>query len=338
MSPVLELRGLTIEAATAGGRHVLADGVDLSLAAGETLGLIGESGSGKTTTVRSVLGLLDRNVAVSAGEVRVLGELIQAPGVQAAGRVRGRHVGMVFQGASSSLDPLMTVRRQLREVARTHLPRLSRAERDARIAGVIARMGFTEVDRVLDSFPHQLSGGMRQRIAIALAVVTEPEVLITDECTSALDVTTQAEVVGLLASLTAASSRGTGMGMVFVTHDLMLAGEICDRIAVMYAGQIVEVGAARELITAPRHPYTRALLAAIPRWDGGEVRAIDGTAPRVTEDWPGCRFAPRCPRAEQICRAGEVPWAPLPGGGRARCHFAAGDGPGAAVPASSARR
>ncbi|GAA0824281.1 ABC transporter ATP-binding protein [Streptosporangium amethystogenes subsp. fukuiense] len=332
MGTVLELRNLTIEAATARGTQVLVDAVDLTLEGGEILGLIGESGSGKTTTVRSVLGLLDRNVSVASGEVVVLGEQVQAPGRQNVDRVRGRHVGMVFQGASSSLNPLMRVRRQLREVVRTHLPKLSAEERDTRIAHVISRMGFTEVDRVLDSFPHQLSGGMRQRIAIALAVVTEPEVLITDECTSALDVTTQAEVVDLLGSLTA----GSGMGTVFVTHDLMLASEICDRIAVMYAGQIVEMGTAKDVVHRPRHPYTRALLAAIPSWDGGEIKAIDGAAPRITEDWTGCRFAPRCPRAEQICTTGQVPWVEVPGGDHARCHFALENDRGEAfLPASS---
>jgi peptide/nickel transport system ATP-binding protein len=291
------------------------------------------SGSGKTTTVRSVLGLLDRNVSVTAGEVSVLGMRVQAPGVDESAKVRGRHVGMVFQGASASLDPLMTVGSQLREVARTHLPALSARERDERIAAVIAKMGLPDTARVLSSYPHQLSGGMRQRIAIALAVVAEPEVLITDECTSALDVTTQAEVVDLLRGLTERSD----MGMVFVTHDLMLAGDICTRIAVMYAGQIVEIGPAREVIGQPRHPYTRALLAAIPRWDGGEIRAIDGTAPRITAEWTGCRFAPRCPRAEAVCRTGDAPWIELPGGG-VRCHFASGEQEGldVAVPAGSA--
>ena len=318
MSAVLEIDGLTVEAATSSGPLALVDDVNLSIAPGEILGLIGESGSGKTTTVRSVLGLLDRNVSVVSGRVAVLGKTVQAPGEENVDRVRGRHVGMVFQGASSSLDPLMTVRRQLREVVGTHMPQLSRQERDTRIADVIRRMGFTEVDRVLDSFPHQLSGGMRQRIAIALAVVTHPEVLIADEATSALDVTTQAEVVALLRSLTV----GSGMGMVFVTHDLRLAGEICTRIAVMYAGQIVETGSARDVTTNPRHPYTRALLAAIPGWDGREIRAIDGSAPRITKEWDGCRFAPRCPRAEAVCRTGSVPWVEVSGGGHSRCHFA----------------
>jgi peptide/nickel transport system ATP-binding protein len=319
MNAVLEIDGLTVEAATSRGPHVLVDDVRLAIGRGQILGLIGESGSGKTTTVRSILGLLDRNVSVVGGRVAVLGKTIQAPGEEHVDTVRGRHVGMVFQGASSSLDPLMTVRRQLREVVGTHMPELSKQERDDRIAGVIRRMGFTDVDRVLGSFPHQLSGGMRQRIAIALAVVTEPEVLIADEATSALDVTTQAEVVDLLRSLTVDS----GMGMVFVTHDLRLAGEICTEIAVMYAGQIVETGAAADIVTDPRHPYTRALLAAIPGWDGGEIKAIEGSAPRITEDWVGCRFAPRCPRAEAICTTGSVPWVAVSGGGRSRCHFAA---------------
>ncbi|MGI5242235.1 ABC transporter ATP-binding protein [Dactylosporangium sp. CA-139066] len=276
MEPVLRMSDLTIEAATSAGTLTLVDGVELTVGPGEILGLIGESGSGKTTTVRAVLGLLDRNVSVVRGEVSVLGDVVCAPGKADFKRIRGRHAGMVFQGASSSLDPLMKVRGQLREVVATHLPALSRKERDARIAQVIRRMGFADVERVLDAYPHQLSGGMRQRVAIALAVVTGPELLIADECTSALDVTTQAEVVDLLRSLTQGDSR---MAMVFVTHDLMLAKELCTRIAVMYKGEIVEQGPAAEVVGEPKHGYTKALLDAIPRWEGGigtgEYRAED---------------------------------------------------------------
>lgn len=318
MAAVLEIDGLTVEAATSRGPQLLVEGVTLGVRRGETVGLIGESGSGKTTTVRSILGLLDRNVSVVSGRVSVLGEVIQEPGHERVAKVRGRHVGMVFQGASSSLDPLMTVRRQLREVADTHLPHLSKQQRDERIVGVIRQMGFTDVDRVLGAYAHQLSGGMRQRIAIALAVITHPEVLIADECTSALDVTTQAEVITLLRSL----GQASGMAMIFVTHDLRLASEICTQIAVMYAGQIVEMGAAKDVVGNPQHPYTKALLAAIPSWDGGQVKAIEGSPPRITEQWDGCRFAPRCPRVEAICHAGAVPWVELANGGGSRCHFA----------------
>ena len=332
MSPILEIKKLSVTAATASGPQVLIDSVDLEVGGGEVLGLIGESGSGKTTTVRSILGLLDRNVYVSAGEVRVLGRQVLSPGKEDVKGVRGRHVGMVFQGASSSLDPLMKVGAQLREVVATHLAELSRKERDERIVRIISRMGFNDVERVLRSYPHQLSGGMRQRIAIALGVIAEPELLIADECTSALDVTTQAEVVKLLRSLT----DGSGMGMVFVTHDLMLASEICTRIAVMYAGQVVETGPAEDVVRRPIHPYTKALLAAIPGWRHGEFRAIEGSAPRILGDWKGCRFAPRCGRAESMCSTGGVPWVDIEGGRQARCHFAAETAPSPAEERESA--
>jgi oligopeptide/dipeptide ABC transporter ATP-binding protein len=264
-----------------------------------------------------VLGLLDRNVSIASGEVRVMGHLVQSPTENDVAWVRGRHVGMVFQGASSSLDPLMKVGNQLREVAARHLGELPADERSARIERVISRMGFKDVGRVLKSYPHQLSGGMRQRIAIALAVVAEPEFLIADECTSALDVTTQREVVELLQSLT----EGSGMGMIFVTHDLLLAGEICDRIAVMYAGQLVEIGRAAEVVAAPGHPYTRALLAAIPG-RSKVLRAIEGTPPRVMADFRGCRFATRCAYVQDVCRAAETPWTELSRGGGSRCRYA----------------
>ena len=319
MESSLEFKNLSIAAATAAGRQILVDSMNLAVRRGEIVGLIGESGSGKTTTVRSVLGLLDRNVSIVSGEVRVMGHLVQSPAGNDVAWVRGRHVGMVFQGASSSLDPLMKVGNQLREVAARHLRDLPESERSGRIERVISRMGFNDIPRVLKSYPHQLSGGMRQRIAIALAVVAEPEFLIADECTSALDVTTQREVIELLQSLT----EGSGMGMIFVTHDLLLAGEICDRIAVMYAGELVEIGRAAEVVSAPGHPYTKALLAAIPGRSRGALKAIEGTMPRVMTEFQGCRFASRCASAREICHTGNTPWTELSRGGGSRCHFAA---------------
>lgn len=295
MAPVLGIDKLTVRAATSGGPLTLLDDVCVTADEGEIVGLIGESGSGKTTTVRAVLGLLDPNVTVAAGTVDVLGRRVCAPGIGDFRWVRGRHAGMVFQGASSSLDPLMKVRGQLREVVRTHLPQLGRAERDQRIADVVRRMGFTDVDRVLNSYPHQLSGGQRQRVAIALAVVTGPELLIADECTSALDVTTQAEVITLLRSLTRGDrfgAPGHRMAMVFVTHDLMLARELCTRIVVMYKGRIVETGPAQDVVQRPRHDYTKALLDAIPQWTTDPVN--DFADERVADPAPA-QVAPPAP-------------------------------------------
>lgn len=294
--------GLTVRAATSQGPVTLLEDVHLELRSGEILGLIGESGSGKTTTARAMIGLLERNVSVTAGAMSLAGEVVSAPGTDRLGAVRGREIGMIFQSAALSLNPLMRVGPLLREVLRRHRREMSREQVDARIAEVLASMGFEDVPRVLRSYPHQLSGGMRQRVAIALAVVTEPKVVVADECTSALDVTTQAEVVRLLRRL----SRDSSSAMLFVTHDLMLAHELCDRIAVMYAGHVVETGTADQVVNDPQHPYTRALLRAVPTWDDRELVGIDGAPPTVTADWQGCRFAPRCERATDECRTGTV--------------------------------
>jgi oligopeptide/dipeptide ABC transporter ATP-binding protein len=276
---------------------------------GEIVGLIGESGSGKTTAVRSLIGLLDRNVRVIGGTVRLGGTTILAPGLDRTHEVRGGQIGTVFQGASRSLNPLLRIRTQMREVLRRHRPDLSRADGDALASSILARLGLADPDRVLRSYPHQLSGGMRQRVAIALAVVTAPGLVLADECTTALDVTTQAEVVALLREL----AREREVGMLFVTHDLLLASDICDRITVMYAGQAVETGPAKLILTEPAHPYTNGLLDSVPSWrSNAPPRGIDGAPPVVEPDVVGCRFAPRCPRRVDDCTAADVAWTPTP--------------------------
>lgn len=314
MSVKYTVSDLTIDAATAAGDVRLLDSVDLELHEGEILGLIGESGSGKTTAARAMIGLLERNVRVSSGHLQLGERTVLAEGVERFDQVRGREIGMVFQSATMSLDPLMKIGKQLREVLKTH-ETISDEEVERRLEEVLAKMGFVDLGRVLDSYPHQLSGGQRQRVAIALAIVTRPSVVIADECTSALDVTTQAEVIKLLRGLT--DDHRTAM--LFVTHDLMLAWEICTRIAVMYGGQIMEVGPADQIVNRPQHPYTKALLAAVPSWDGSEVRGIEGTPPLVTSEWTGCRFAPRCSIALDECRVAEVGWTPMSAGAGARC-------------------
>jgi peptide/nickel transport system ATP-binding protein len=262
MASLLEIDELTVTAATSAGTATLVEGISLSLEPGEVLGLVGESGSGKTTTIRSIVGLLDPNVSVASGRISVLGRVVSAPGRDDYAAVRGRHVGVVFQGTGSSLDPLMRVGKQIVEVVRRHRPEVSRAKARDLAISTIASMGFADPERVAHSYPHELSGGMRQRVSIALAMVTEPELLIADECTSALDVTTQKSVVALLSSLV----KDNTMGMIFVTHDLMLAQELCDRICVMSQGRIVEMGPTDSIMENPQEDYTRRLLAAIPHW------------------------------------------------------------------------
>ena len=262
MTELLQIEGLTIQASTRDGVTTIVNDVTVGLRAGEVLGLIGESGSGKTTTVRCIVGLLEKNLSVTEGRITVLGSEVCAPKLADYGRIRGRHVGFVFQGAGSALDPLLSVGSQLREVIRRHRPDVARATIQTEIEQSLASMGFTAPDRVASSYPHQLSGGMRQRVCIALAMISKPEILIADECTSALDVTTQKDVVQLLTTLVANS----GVGMVFVTHDLILAEEICTTVAVMQRGRVVEFGKVSDVMRRPQHSYTQQLLASVPRW------------------------------------------------------------------------
>ncbi|MFC4998261.1 ABC transporter ATP-binding protein [Dactylosporangium cerinum] len=262
MTSLLHVSGLSISARLAAGQLRLLDGVDLEVGRGQIVGVVGESGSGKTTLARAVVGLLERNVTVESGAVELAGDVVVAPGVDRTGRIRGTAVGMVFQDASRSLNPLMKVRTQLGEVLRRHVRGITKADVERRSVEVLAQMRISDPARVLDSYPHQLSGGLRQRVAIGLAVVTRPSLVIADECTTALDVTTQTKVVGLFRTLV----DELGIGLLFVTHDLMLASDLCDRIAVMSGGRVVEQGGVEDVLDRPQQDYTRRLLAAIPSW------------------------------------------------------------------------
>lgn len=260
--PVLSVHDLRVEARSRGGSVMAVDGIDLEVAPGEVLGLIGESGSGKTTTARATIGLLEPNVKVVGGDVRFKGEVVYGNGVNTLSSLRGRHIGVVFQSASSTLNPLLRIGTQLRQVLKANRSDLSRDEMQRRMVQVISRMGFKDPERILRAYPHQLSGGMRQRAAIAIAIAPEPELLIADECTSALDVLVQAEVIELLRELVAE----LGMAMIFVTHDLLLAADLCTHITVLHRGRVVEDGIADTVLRSPREPYTRSLLAAVPAW------------------------------------------------------------------------
>lgn len=262
---LLDVADLTITATLPHGDLTLLDDVSVSLEPGRVLGVVGESGSGKTTLARSVIGLLERNVTVASGQIALGGRPVVAPGLDDTPRIRGSEVGMIFQDASRSLNPLMRVRTHLAEVQKRHRPDSTPAQIGERSAEVLRKMRIEDPDRVLDSYPHQLSGGLRQRVAIALAVVTQPSLVLADECTTALDVTTQAEVVTLLRSLV----RELDIGLLFVTHDLMLASDLCDHIAVMSEGRLVEYGPTDEVLLRPEHEYTRRLLAAVPTWNEG---------------------------------------------------------------------
>jgi peptide/nickel transport system permease protein len=301
---LLAVRGLGIEFARGDGWVRVVDGVDLSLPAGRTLALVGESGCGKTVTALALMGLLPRRTGrVATGSIRFDGrELVDLP-PGALRAIRGREMAMIFQEPDTSLNPAFTVGDQIAEMVRVHK---GLGRRAAHLAAVEAleRVGIPEPAVRAKSYPHELSGGMRQRAMIAMALVCEPRVLLADEPTTALDVTIQAQILELLASL----REELGMAMVFVTHDLGVVAEIADDVAVMYAGQIVEQATVDDLFAAPKHPYTEALIRALPQsaTPGGRLSTIPGQVPDPAA-WPGgCRFADRCAHAEPRCRESAV--------------------------------
>jgi oligopeptide/dipeptide ABC transporter ATP-binding protein len=284
------------------------DGVSLALAAGEALALVGESGSGKSLTALALLGLTPASGRIAGGQVLLHGtDLLALPGHRQR-EVRGRRIGYVPQETGGALDPVLTVGAQLREALAVHRA-LRGAAAHARAAALVAEVGLPDPEAMLGRYAHELSGGMRQRALIALALAGEPEVLIADEPTTALDVTVQAQILELLGAL----RESHGMGLLLVTHDLGLVAGHADRVAVMYAGRIVEEASVAALLAGPAHPYTRALLAAVPRVDGppGPARPIPGSVPDPSA-WPaGCRFHPRCPEVIARCRVEAPALAPL---------------------------
>ena len=315
MTALLEMSGLVVD--FAGPRaHRAVDGVDLTLAARERLAIVGESGSGKSQLLLACVGLLAANGRAS-GSVRFDGSELLRP-ADAASKVRGSGIGFVFQDAGGSLTPHRKIGEQLAEVALTR-PGLSAEEARAESLAMLERVRLPDPAMLFAKYPHELSGGMRQRVALALALVARPRILFADEPTSALDVTVQAEVMTLIADL----CEGLGMALVLVTHDLGVVAALADRVAVMYAGRVVEEGVAASLLLRPAHPYTAALLAAVPVLadaGGGELATIAGLPPEAGAHFPGCRFEPRCPLAGEPCRSVDPPLAAL-GESRAACHF-----------------
>ncbi|WP_405977426.1 ABC transporter ATP-binding protein [Streptomyces sp. NBC_00158] len=310
----LEVSGLRVT--LPGTARPVLDGIDLTVARGETVALVGESGSGKSITSRSALGLLPPG-ARAEGAVRVCGRDVLAMTPAELGGVRAGTVAMVFQDPRAAVNPLRRIGDFLTESVILN-GTLSRADATARAMELLRAVGLDE--SVLRKYPGQVSGGMLQRVVIAAALMGDPALLLADEPTTALDVTSQAEVISLLAGLRARF----GTGLLFVTHDLDLAAAISDRVYVMYAGRIAETGPAEELFARPRHPYTAALLASTPRMDGprGRLAAIDGRPPDLREELPGCAFAARCTLATEICDHRAPHQAPAPGrpDHRAACH------------------
>ncbi len=302
---VLDVRGLSVSLERPEGDVVpLVSGANLSIEPGEIVGLLGESGSGKSMFAKAVMGLLPPRTRLSAGSIMFDGDQIAFQSQRALRAVRGAGIGVVFQDPLSALSPVHTVGKQLIEPLREHKG-MSVAEAKERAVELLDRVGVTEARSRLDHYPHQFSGGMAQRVAIAMALAADPKLLIADEATSALDVTTQAQVLDLILDL----RDEYGMGVLLITHDLGVVAETCDRAAIMYAGEIVEVGTTTDLFHAPRHPYTSALLAANPASDAQVDRlpTISGRVPLAGE-WPvGCHFANRCAFATEACTSAPVP-------------------------------
>jgi oligopeptide/dipeptide ABC transporter ATP-binding protein len=312
MSALLEIEDLRIHLGERSREVALVDGVSLRIAPGEVVGLAGESGSGKTLTGLSALGLLpDR--ARATGSVRFAGEDVLRMPAKQLRRLRGHHVAVVFQDPMTSLHPMLTVGRQLTEHVQVHLG-LTRSEADALAIELLTTVRLPDPEQVLSSFPHQFSGGMRQRIAIASALACGPRLLIADEPTTALDVTVQAGILRLLDRL----RRERDLAVLMISHDLGVMSSLADTLHILYAGRIVESGSAGEILAAPRHPYTRSLLDSLPdpAARGSELRVIRGEPPPPGGRPPGCSFAPRCAFAEPRCRAAEPDLVAL-GGSRA---------------------
>jgi len=313
--PLLEVDGLRVEFATRRGDLVAVDDVSFALAPGEVLGVVGESGAGKSLTGAAIIGLLEPPGRIAAGRIRLDGQRIDDLPPEAMRRIRGAKIGAVFQDPLTSLNPLYTVGRQLVETIEAHLD-MSGAAARRRAVELFREVGIPAAERRFDHYPHQFSGGMRQRVVIALALAANPRLIIADEPTTALDVSIQAQIIALLKRL----CRTHDTAVMLITHDMGVIAETADRVAVMYAGRIVEIGAVADVILRPHHPYTIGLMGSIPRIGetGERLVQIEGTMPRLTEIPRGCAFNPRCPRVLERCRV-ERPELIAVGASRAAC-------------------
>ena len=314
---LLEVDGLRVEFPTRRGTLVAVDGVSFSIARGEVLGMVGESGAGKSLTGNAIIGLLEPPGRIAAGSVRLAGERIDGLPPDQIRRIRGRRIGAIFQDPLTSLNPLYTVGEQLVETILTHLDIGARAAR-RRALELLGEVGIPAPAERIDHYPHQFSGGMRQRVVIALALSAEPELIVADEPTTALDVSIQAQIIGLLRRLGAER----GASVLLITHDMGVIAETADRVAVMYAGRIAEIGPVRRVLESPLHPYTEGLMAAIPAVGRNvdSLAQIDGAMPRLHEIPAGCAFHPRCPRAVAGCDRDRPGLAPV-GGSAVACRL-----------------
>ncbi|MEV2249911.1 ABC transporter ATP-binding protein [Streptomyces sp. NPDC050147] len=323
-SKLLEVRDLHVEFRMRDGVAKAVNGVDYTVSEGETLAVLGESGSGKSVTAQAIMGILDMPPGkITGGEILFKGQDLLKLKAEERRKTRGAGMAMIFQDALSSLNPVVSVGQQLGEMYVVHQG-MSKKDAKAKAVELMDRVRIPAAKERVGQYPHQFSGGMRQRIMIAMAMALEPSLIIADEPTTALDVTVQAQVMELLAEL----QRELHMGLILITHDLGVVADVADNIAVMYAGRIVEKAPVHEIYQAPAHPYTRGLLESIPRLDqkGQELYAIKGLPPNLMNIPPGCAFNPRCPMARDVCRTDvpplyEVAYEGLTADRRSACHF-----------------
>jgi oligopeptide/dipeptide ABC transporter ATP-binding protein len=313
---MLEVRDLHVRISSGRGVVRAVDGVSFEVARGEALGLVGESGSGKSMTLRAILGVLPAEARVTSGQVLLDGVDLVPLGNSALNQIRGPQMSMIFQEPMSALNPVMRVGQQIAEGPQVHLG-YSRPRAMERALELMRRVGIPDPERRLRAYPHEFSGGMRQRVMIAIALSCDPEIILCDEPTTALDVTIQDQILRLLSAL----CRESGVSLIFVTHDLPVVAQICQRVAVMYGGQLVEEGAVREVLLDPRHPYTLGLVRSAPDFEyvRDSLVPIPGSPPSLVSPPAGCRFHPRCDFVEDDCRVSETPLRLLPGGRATAC-------------------
>jgi len=298
--PTLVVEGLKTHFFTEAGVVKSVDGVDLTVDRGEILGLVGESGSGKSVTGFSLLGLIDPPGRIVAGSVRLNGEELTTASPQRLRDLRGNRIAMIFQDPMMTLNPVLKIETQMVETLLAHA-KMSRTDARAKARDALGRVGIPSPEERLDAYPHQFSGGMRQRVAIAIALLHSPDLIIADEPTTALDVTIQAQIISEVQTL----CRNTGTALIWITHDLAIISGLADRVAVMYAGRIVETGSIAEVVSEPLHPYTHGLIGSVPSRNqrGQRLTQIPGMTPSFLALPPGCAFAPRCSRASAACAA-----------------------------------
>ena len=312
---LLQVKNLVVEFPSRHGTLRALDGISFDIAPGEILGVVGESGAGKSLTGAAIIGLLEPPGRVASGQILLEGKRIDQLNADQMRHIRGRKIGAIFQDPLTSLNPLYTIGRQLTETILAHLP-VTPKEARQRAIDLLKDTGISAAEDRIDHYPHQFSGGMRQRVVIALALAAEPQLIVADEPTTALDVSIQAQIISLLKKV----CKDRGAAVMLITHDMGVIAETCDRVAVLYAGRVAEIGPVHQVINHPAHPYTAGLMASIPDMDGDRERLnqIDGAMPRLNAIPSGCAFNPRCPKAFDRCRQ-ETPELVQAGANRAAC-------------------